>query len=48
MFETVYADVAVTTACIECHNTYPNSPKKDFKAGDVMGGLVISFPLSKQ
>lgn len=45
-FETVYADVAVTMVCVECHNAHPNSPKSDFKTGDVMGGLVISFPLS--
>ena len=48
VFEAVYADIAVTSACVECHNTHPSSPKKDFKVGDVMGGLVISFPLSKQ
>ncbi len=48
LFEAVYADVAVTAACIECHNSHPNSPKKDFKVGDVMGGLVISFPLSNR
>jgi hypothetical protein len=48
LFEAVYADVAVTTACIQCHNAHPNSPKSDFKIGDVMGGLVISFPLSNQ
>ncbi|MDR4493188.1 MAG: DUF3365 domain-containing protein [Nitrospirales bacterium] len=48
LFETVYADVAVTTACVECHNSHPNSPKSDFKVGDVMGGLVISFPVSNQ
>jgi len=48
LFETVYADVAVTAACVECHNAHPSSPKSDFKVGDVMGGLVISFPLSKQ
>jgi Protein of unknown function (DUF3365) len=48
LFEAVYADVAVTTACIQCHNSHPNSPKSDFKIGDVMGGLVISFPLSNQ
>ena len=46
VFEAVYADVAVTAACVECHNAHPNSPKKDFKVGDVMGGLVISFPLT--
>ena len=48
VFEAVYADVAVTAACVECHNAHPNSPKKDFKVGDVMGGLVISFPLSNR
>ena len=47
IFEAVYADIAVTSACVECHNSHPGSPKKDFKVGDVMGGLVISFPLGK-
>jgi uncharacterized protein DUF3365 len=47
VFEAVYADVAVTAACVECHNAHPSSPKKDFKVGDVMGGLVISFPIGK-
>jgi len=47
LFEAVYADVAVTAACVECHNAQPSSPKKDFKVGDVMGGLVISFPVGK-
>ena len=44
-FETVYADLAVTQVCIDCHNSHPKSPRSDFKVGDVMGGLVISFPL---
>lgn len=48
LFEAVYADIAVTAACVECHNSHPSSPKKDFKVGDVMGGLVISFPLGKK
>ena len=47
LFEAVYADVAVTAACVECHNAHHSSPKKDFKVGDVMGGLVISFPVGK-
>jgi hypothetical protein len=47
VFEAVYADVAVTAACVECHNAHPSSPKKDFKVGDVMGALVISFPIGK-
>jgi hypothetical protein len=47
-FGVVYADLAVTRVCIECHNSHPNSPKSDFKIDDVMGGLVIIFPLSHQ
>jgi hypothetical protein len=47
LFGAVYADVAVAMTCIECHNSHPNSPKSDFKVGDVMGGLVISFPLGQ-
>ena len=44
-FEAVYADRAVTQACIGCHNAHPNSPKRDFRMNDVMGGIVIRIPL---
>ncbi len=44
-FRAIYADRAVSQACIGCHNAHPNSPKRDFKAGDVMGAVVISIPL---
>ena len=37
----VYADVANVEACVACHNSHPKSPKRDFKLGDVMGGVVI-------
>lgn len=47
-FHAIYADPAVSQACIACHNTHPKSPKKDFKIGEVMGGLVIEFPLEDQ
>ena len=40
-FVAVYADVASVNACIACHNAHPNSPRRDFKLGDVMGGVVI-------
>ena len=46
-FRAIYADKAVSQACIGCHNVHPNSPKKDFKPNDVMGGIVISIPLGK-
>ena len=37
----VYADVASVEACVACHNSHPKSPRRDFKLGDVMGGVVI-------
>lgn len=41
----VYPDVAVAQACISCHNDHPDSPRRDFALGDVMGGVVIRIPL---
>jgi hypothetical protein len=46
-FSAVYADRAVTQACIGCHNAHPSSPKKDFKRDDVMGAIVITIPLDR-
>ena len=44
-FTAVYADKAVTGACISCHNEHQDSPRTDFKLGDVMGGVVVRIPL---
>jgi serine/threonine protein kinase len=33
--------------CVECHNTHPQSPRKDWREGDVRGALVIIRPLGK-
>ncbi|HEX4953302.1 MAG TPA: DUF3365 domain-containing protein [Thermoanaerobaculia bacterium] len=44
-FMAVYADIAVSPACAACHNDHSESPRKDFKTGDVMGGVVITLPL---
>jgi len=45
-FKAIYPDLAVTKACINCHNHHPKSPKKNFKMGDVMGGISIVLPLN--
>ena len=37
----VYPDVAVSEACVNCHNAHEDSPRKDYKLGDVMGAVVI-------
>ena len=45
LFQAVYADRAVANACAECHNQHPNSPRRDYKLNDVMGGIVITIPV---
>jgi hypothetical protein len=43
-FQALYADRAVSQACVGCHNAHPDSPKRDFKQNDVMGGILITIP----
>ena len=45
VFQALYADKAVSGLCADCHNVHLKSPKRDFKAGDVMGGTLITIPL---
>lgn len=44
-FTAVYPDRAVAKACISCHNDHKDSPRKDFKMGDVLGGVVLRLPM---
>jgi hypothetical protein len=37
------ADFAVTKGCADCHNAHPDSPKKDWKQGDLMGAVIVRF-----
>ncbi|RJG03031.1 Tll0287-like domain-containing protein [Noviherbaspirillum sedimenti] len=46
-FTAVYADTAIAPACVTCHNDHKDSPRTDFKIGDVMGGVVLRIPISK-
>jgi adenylate cyclase len=40
--------VIMGTACVQCHNTHPDSPKTDWKVGDVRAiqEVIISQPLA--
>jgi signal transduction histidine kinase len=32
-------------SCVSCHNSHPQSPKTDWRAGDVRGALHVSVPI---
>ena len=44
-YQAVYPDIAVAQSCATCHNEHPNSPRRDYKIGDVMGGIIITIPI---
>jgi len=44
-FTAIYADTGVAPACVSCHNKHKDSPRTDFKLGEVMGGVVIRIPV---
>lgn len=44
-FSAAYSDVATNEACSSCHNEHKESPRHDFKVGDIMGDLVVRIPL---
>ncbi|HFE39559.1 MAG TPA: methyl-accepting chemotaxis protein [Gammaproteobacteria bacterium] len=42
------ADTMVAEGCVNCHNAHPDTPKTDWKLGDVRGVLEISNDITKQ
>ena len=44
-YTAVYPDTAVANSCINCHNGHIDTPRTDFRMGEVMGGVVIRVPL---
>lgn len=40
------ADVFADAACVQCHNSYPGTPKTDWQLGDVRGVLEVTRPVS--
>jgi uncharacterized protein DUF3365 len=43
-FEALYADRAVSSACVTCHNAHPQSSRRDYQLNDVLGAVLISIP----
>jgi len=42
------ADKMVDEACVNCHNSHSDTPKNDWKRGDVFGILEVNIPINKQ
>jgi methyl-accepting chemotaxis protein len=42
------ADRMAVDACVSCHNSHPDSPKKDWKLEDVRGALEVVVPIDHQ
>ena len=42
------ADVMNSMSCVNCHNTRVDTPKADWKLGDVRGVLEVIIPVEKQ
>ncbi len=40
------ADV-MRPACVQCHNNHPDTPKNDWKIGDLRGVLEVNLPLNQ-
>lgn len=40
----MFADLAMAAPCVNCHNDHKNSPKNDWKLGDVMGATTWQYP----
>ncbi len=40
------ADVMANESCVSCHNSHPDSPRHDWKLGDVRGALEVTLPLT--
>lgn len=42
------ADKLVADSCVNCHNAHPDSPKVDWRLGDVRGVLEVTINLEEQ
>lgn len=40
----LFPDIAVTQACVDCHNRDENSAKHDWRVGDIMGATTWTYP----
>jgi len=46
VLRTSFADFLSANSCVECHNTRLDTPKNDWKLGDIRGVIEIDIPLN--
>ena len=44
LYTAMFPDLAIVQPCITCHNAHEESPKNDWKLGDIMGATTWSYP----
>lgn len=44
LYTGMFSDVAVSDACVECHNKHEQTPKRDWRLHDVMGATTWMYP----
>ena len=40
------ADKLIAQTCVDCHNSYPGTPRSNWQLGDVRGVLEVEIPMS--
>jgi methyl-accepting chemotaxis protein len=48
ILRTASADTMVAEGCVNCHNSHPDTPKNDWKLGDVRGVLEVTKNIEPQ
>jgi len=44
-YRTAFGDYLFDASCVTCHNTRPDTPKNDWKLGDMRGVIEVSIPI---
>ena len=48
VYRVTVADTLVSQSCVDCHNNRMDTPKNNWKVGDVRGALEVILPLENQ
>ncbi|MBI5233179.1 MAG: DUF3365 domain-containing protein [Deltaproteobacteria bacterium] len=41
-------DFATNQRCVDCHNSHPSSPRKNYKLGEMMGAIEVVVPIEDE